>query len=346
MLGMTWERARDRGDENALAWIAHHRNLAERLAGNWLEASEWIRRGYEAAIQSGQEGVRAVLLSDRAMLDALLGRSEAARAAAETAPTLGERTGQGSARHYGSHALGLLELSLGRPAEAHGHFAQLVEAELAAGFGEPGALRYLPDEIEALVALGQLDEAERLLTQFEERAAALDRASGRAASRRCRGLLQAAQGNQETALQSLKEALEQHDRLSQPFERARSLLVQGMLQRRNRQKQEARSTLDEALAAFERLGATLWAERARTELRRIGGRRRSASELTPTEERVATLVVAGQTNREVAAALFMSVRTVEWNLAKIYRKLGVRSRTELAARLPDVEAPAGRRPAG
>jgi DNA-binding CsgD family transcriptional regulator len=345
-LGVAWERARDRGDESAFAWIAHHLNLAERLAGNWLEAADWTRRGYEAAMQSGQEGVRAVLLSDRAMLDALLGKSEAARVTAETALALGARSGQGTARYYGRYALGLLELSLGRPAEAHGHFARLVEAQVAAGFGDPGAQRYLPDEIEALVALGELEEAERLLAPFEERAAALDRASGRAASRRCRGLLQAAQGDQETALQCLEEALEQHDRVSQPYERARSLLVQGVLQRRIRQRREARLTLEEALALFERLGATLWAERARTELRRIGGRQRGASELTPTEEHVAALVAAGQTNREAAAALFLSVRTVEWNLAKIYRKLGLRSRTELAGRLPDLDAPAARRTAG
>ena len=337
-LGVAWERAHDRGDENALAWIAHFRSVAERLAGNWSQASAWIAQGYEAAVQSGQEGLQAVLLADRSLLDAHLGRTGPARTGAEAALALGDRTGQGSTRHFARSALGLLELSLGRPGEAHRQLAPLVEAELRQGVAEPGALRYLPDEIEALVALGQLEQAERLLAPFEERAARLDRPSGLAASRRCRGLLEAAQGNQEAALRALGEALVQHDRVSQPFERARSLLVEGMLQRRNRQKREARSTLEEAHAIFDRLGAGLWAKRAGGELRRVGGRQRSTSELTPTEQRVARLVAEGRKNREVAAALFMSVRTVEWNLAKVYRKLGIRSRTELAARLPSSDS--------
>ena len=100
--------------------------------------------------------------------------------------------------------------------------------------------------------------------------------------------------------------------------------------RRAKRKKEGRETLTKALEIFEVLGATVWADRTRAELARIGGRAPSSVTLTRTEEREAALVATGSTNREVAAALFVSVHTVEANLKRIYRKLGIRSRTELA----------------
>src|SRR5205823_1520542 len=129
--------------------------------------------------------------------------------------------------------------------------------------------------------------------------------------------------------------------LGQPVELGRTLLVRGMVERRNRQKRAARESLEGALETFSAIGADLWAERARAELGRIGGRAPSSVELTPTEDRVARLVVEGATNQEAAAALFLSVKTVEWNLSRIFRKLGIRSRTELArwlARGPNTPA--------
>jgi DNA-binding CsgD family transcriptional regulator len=137
---------------------------------------------------------------------------------------------------------------------------------------------------------------------------------------------------------AISTELELHDDLGQPFERGRTLLVLGTLQRRDRKKQAARTTLTEALAVFDELGARLWSEKARAELARIGGRAAAPGTLTPTEERVAALLAAGHTYREVGEALFISPKTVHWNVSKIYRKLGVRSRTELAARLAAHEA--------
>jgi DNA-binding CsgD family transcriptional regulator len=150
-----------------------------------------------------------------------------------------------------------------------------------------------------------------------------------AVAARSRGLLSAARGDLEEAAADLERALDHHARLEHPLERGRTLLVRGAVQRRALQRRAARESLAEALDAFERLGATLWAERARAEAARIGGRAPSSVALTPTEEQVARLVAEGRTNKEVAEALFLSVRTVEWNLARIYRKLGVRSRAEL-----------------
>jgi DNA-binding CsgD family transcriptional regulator len=118
-----------------------------------------------------------------------------------------------------------------------------------------------------------------------------------------------------------------------PFELARTLLALGTTQRRAQHKRVARATLEHSVAMFERLGARVWSEKARSELRRIGGRVASGDGLSETERRIVELVVAGRRNREVADELSLSPNTVAWNLSKIYRKLGVGSRTELAAHL-------------
>jgi DNA-binding NarL/FixJ family response regulator len=135
----------------------------------------------------------------------------------------------------------------------------------------------------------------------------------------------------ETALQHAQSAVEQHAELPLPFERARTLIVLGTVQRRMRKKAAAREALERALEILDGIGERLWAPRAQAELARISGRARSGG-LTPTEERVADLVAKGHPNKEVAEALFVSVRTVEANLTRIYAKLGIRSRTELARR--------------
>ena len=150
---------------------------------------------------------------------------------------------------------------------------------------------------------------------------------------RGRGLLASAQGNLALAVAELEQALELHDALGQPFERARTLLVLGSTHRRAKRKRPARDALEMALSSFTALGASLWAERASGELERIGGRRTAASTLTPTERQIADLIAAGRTYRQTADALFISPKTVQWNLSKIYRKLGIRSRAELPARL-------------
>ena len=118
-----------------------------------------------------------------------------------------------------------------------------------------------------------------------------------------------------------------------PFERGRTLLALGTTQRRAKRKRAARDSLEQALAIFEDLGASLWAEKTRAELTRLGGHASKAGQLTPTERRVAELVTEGRSNRDVAATLFVSVRAVEANLTRIYAKLGVRSRAELTQRL-------------
>ncbi len=150
---------------------------------------------------------------------------------------------------------------------------------------------------------------------------------------RCRGLLQAAEGDLEAALASCEQALDAHERMPAPFERARTLLIYGTMLRRAKRRKAAREAIEEALSIFEALPAPVWAENARAELARIGGRAASGGGLTPSERRIAELVATGKSNKEAAAALFLSVHTVESALKRIYRKLGVRSRTELSRRL-------------
>lgn len=153
---------------------------------------------------------------------------------------------------------------------------------------------------------------------------------------RCRGLLEATAGAYEAAAASQREAMAVWDQHRRPVERARTLLALGIAQRRGKRRGEARVSLEAAAALFGELGAGLWQQQAREEVARLGGRRaRDRDDLTSTERRVAAEAADGRTNREIAAALFVSERTVEANLTRVYRKLGVRSRAQLARRLPD-----------
>jgi DNA-binding CsgD family transcriptional regulator len=178
-----------------------------------------------------------------------------------------------------------------------------------------------------------VQDARPLVEGLEAQGRRLDRPWALAAAARARGLLEAVSGDLTPAQTALKGALREHERLPQPFELARTLLVMGSVQRRAKRRREARESLGQALVIFQELGASLWMDKTRAELGRIGGRATSPLDLTPTEERVAELVTEGQTNREVAASLFLSVKTVETNLTRIYRKLAVSSRRQLARRM-------------
>jgi DNA-binding CsgD family transcriptional regulator len=197
---------------------------------------------------------------------------------------------------------------------------------------DPGwlALQPLPDDIESLIRLGDLGAAEALLVSLEERAQGLDRAWALASAGRCRALLMSARGDHEAAYAALRLAFAAHERLEMPAELARTHLAAGEVARRARRKVAARDHVTAALGLFTRLGAAPWAERARAELARLGTSRHGGPGLTEAERQVAALVAAGHTNREVAAELYMGLRTVEAHLSAVYRKLGVRSRSELA----------------
>ena len=322
------------GVETPIPQFRYHLAELECRAGNWDAAMEHARESRAAA----QRLMGTMLLSEGhfavGMVEAHLGRAEPARLEALEGLAVAEAAGEILLLIPNLSVLGFLELSLGRPAEADAHLSRAVELERAMGVREPAYFRIVPDEVEALVGLGRLDEAEALLAPFEAAGRSLDRAWAMATGARCRALVLAARGDLEGASAAADEAVRHHDRLPLPFELGRTLLVRGAVERRAKRKREARDTLTKALEVFDGLGAALWADRTRAELARIGGRAPSSLDLTPTEDRVAALVAAGSTNREVAEALFVSIHTVEANLKRIYRKLGVRSRTELASKFP------------
>jgi DNA-binding CsgD family transcriptional regulator len=330
-----------RGDEHILGDVVDHLGRVECLAGNWELASHHAAEFLEITEQTAQETERPFALATMARVDAHLGRVAETRAATDEGLPLALAVGVVSAHMEMLGTRGFLEYSLGDAREAHRFLGPLPRAVAEAGFGEPALFRFHGDAIETLLALGEHDAAMALLSELEEQARATGRVWALTIASRCRALLSAAAGDSDDAFASLDRALELHEQLHEPFERGRTLLVRGTLQRRSRKKRPARESLTQALAVFDELGAALWSERARAELRRIGGRAPATpGVLTPTEERVAALVAAGGTYREVADALFISPKTVQWNLSKIYRKLGVRSRAELAAKLAADQTPA------
>jgi DNA-binding CsgD family transcriptional regulator len=268
----------------------------------------------------------------KALVDAHRGRIDEARAAAEEAVALSEAVQHTSVRAMILGVLGFLELSLGDAPAADRHLRPVL-TWLDAGEMALASFPASPYAVEALIEVGELEQARELLAQFEREGRELESPWVLALAARLRGLLEAAAGDLPGALVSLERALAEQEGKGWPFERARTLLALGQTQRRAKQKRAARESLQAALAVFEELGSPLWAEKARADLLRLGGRPRGTGELTPTEERVAALVGEGRTNREVSAALYVTERTVEGHLTRVYAKLGVRSRAELARHL-------------
>lgn len=230
-------------------------------------------------------------------------------------------------------ALGHLELAVGDLDAARGSLEPLPEMLRETGLGEWSAHPFHPDLIETLVGLGDIDAAAALTAELEEYGRRLDRPWGLATAARSEALIRSARGEVDEALAAAERALEQHERLEWPFERARTLLVMGATLRRLGRRRDATTALAEARSSFNGVGNPLWLARVEAEERRLGGRRTASGELTPTEERVAELAAQGLRNTEIASLLYVTPKTVEATLSRVYRKVGVRSRTELAGRL-------------
>lgn len=324
-------RAVELGDESSLPYLLEQLALLEFRTGAWQAADERLDRGLEIALQTDQQNHRLSLQSWRAVLDAQLGRSESAQDIADQTIAAAGQRGLPIYADVAHWALMLLALSNDDPRAALAQFERQQRPDR--GLGEHSFFRHYGDAAEAFVAVGELDAAATTVRRWRARAAALDRAVTGPGADRCAGLIAAARGDLGRGLLSLERAVARGRRLSEPFELGRSLLALGTVQRQARHKRAAAATLGEALKLFDRLPAPLWAERSSRELARIGGRRVDDGSLTATEQQVAALVAAGRSNAEVARELILSTKTVEWNLSKVYRKLGVRSRAELAARV-------------
>ena len=299
-------------------------------AGRWQTAAEHAAEAMETVIESGQTATQAhVALFNQAYAAAHLGQVGRAREMATDGVARAVANDDTFNAHWNKAVLGFLALSRSDYEQAHEHLQPVVQYLGRMSPAEPGVIPCIPDEIETLVLLGRVDEAHETLVGFTGRARFKDRPWALATAARSRALIAGARGDPAAAIRALDDALVEHARLAQPFELARTLLVKGEVERRAKQKRAARASLDHALRIFGSLGAPLWAERARTELVRAGGDAAPAGSLTPSERRIAELAMAGRTNRQVADELFVSVKTVEANLSRVYHKLGIASRRDL-----------------
>ncbi len=331
LLRQALQAAHAEGDESSLPNLLVHLADLECWAGNWQAAERYAAQSLDAAEQVDHRAWRSATCYARALIDAHLGRIGAAKAEAAEGLSVATAAGDDWAVMMLQGVLGFAELSAGNLVAADTSLSAAVALAGRIGLAEPSAWRFHANHVEAVIGLGDLDRAEALLSRLEQRGRATGRRWTLATSARCTALLLAARGETEAAVDALDEALGHHQHLAMPFEHARTLLIGGQLQRRVKRKRVAKQHLEQALAIFESLPAPAWAVRAQRELSRIGLRPSAPLGLTATEERVAALAASGQTNRQVAAALFLSPRTVEDNLARVYRKLGVSSRAQLGA---------------
>jgi ATP/maltotriose-dependent transcriptional regulator MalT len=323
-------RCIEKGEEGELVFIAQHVVLSSIWRGNFGEATLVAEDAMVRARQLGGDTPLFLALSLRAKLAAYAGREDDARAAAAEALEIGRRTGSFRLAERVVAAVGFLEVSLGRYEAAVATLQPLVDRfDPASTPTELPNAAFLADAIEALIQVGRSADAEPLIGALERNGQRLGRAWMLAVGARGRSMLLADRGDLDAATAAAARAIVEQDQLPMPFVRARTLLLLGQLQRRQRRKESASASLKEALDIFERLHIPLWADRARAELVRANVAPRRSGQLTPSEQRVAELAASGMKNRDVATALFISPKTVEANLARIYRKLGIKSRAEL-----------------
>jgi DNA-binding CsgD family transcriptional regulator len=326
------EAARAAGAATLLPYALIVQADIEFWRGHWPQALAAADESVALLDEIGSPTLRSRGLATRAMIGAALDRDEQCRVDARDSIALAEAQGVGSMVTFSTWVLGFAALATGRPQEAAAHLERVAALAARQGLREPAMLPWQPDLVEAYVRTGRGGEARRVLASLSERAHATGGAWARAATCRCRGLID------DDLDRHFREALAWHERDPMPFERARTELAYGSRLRRTGRRADARAQLEPALAAFEELGASAWGRQAREEIAAGGARlrpRRAAradDTLSPRELQVATAAAEGLTNREVAARLFLSEKTVERHLGSVYRKLGLRSRTELARR--------------
>jgi DNA-binding CsgD family transcriptional regulator len=319
-----------RGDVHDQAHALLNLAQVEWRAGEWGHAAAHVEHAVslwprgDPSARSLALWIGAVLASHRGELDGATSDAEQGLAAA------GEHL---IARARNLWVIGVTTLGAGH------HDPAVDRLEQAAGVFdtvhalEPGMRLFEPDLLDAYIAAGKLEQADALAEELVRRGTELRRPRASVIGHRGKGIVLGARGENERALEALTAASTMAEQWPVPLERGRTLLALGALQRRARRRRDARATLTGALRLFEQLGAPIFAQRARAELERIAGRAPSGSELTPAEQRIAELVARGLTNREVAQELMIATHTVETALTRIYQKLRVRSRTELANRL-------------
>jgi ATP/maltotriose-dependent transcriptional regulator MalT len=333
------DRAKATGDEGTHAHLLFHRFQVEWFTGRWSEADELATEALELADQLQDEQYRVIALYARALLDAHLGRDETARTCAADALAIADAVSDALFAVQSRTVLGFLALSRGDARAADRELRPLPAWLFSNGWREPTDFAWT-NATEAMIGAGELQEAEAWLERYEDLAERSRSPWALATAARNRGQLCEARGDIKGAREALDRALAEHARMLCPFEHGRTLLAAGSIRRRVREKRAARDTLEEAHRIFDGLGAVVWTNRAGDELARISGRRPTSDDLTTSETRLAALAAEGLSNKEIAAAMHISVHTVEAHLTRIYRKLGIRSRAALAQRLSAAQAQA------
>jgi len=331
LLGRAFDEARTRAALGVLPGLLHVLARDQATTDAWLGAQSSYEEAIRLSQETGQFVELAASLAGIAWLEARQGREQACRAHAEEARRRCAELGLGLYGVWAEQALGDLALALGRPDEAIESYGRQRAQMDALGFADVD-ISPAPELVEAYLRLGRRDEADEEARAYAEAAEQKGQPWALARAARSRGLL----AEDEELDASFEEALAQHARTPDLFEIARTHLAYGARLRRARQRVRAREHLRAAYDAFDRLGAATWAETAAAELAATGetARKRDPStldELTPQELQIALLLAQGKTTREAAAAVFLSPKTVEYHLRHVYRKLGIRSREELAA---------------
>jgi DNA-binding CsgD family transcriptional regulator len=307
-------------------------------SGQWTTAYADAAEALQWSSENGQPGLVGHSLSMLDRIDAARGDRASCEAHVDRGRREVEPRGVGCMPVHSLAALGLAALSVGDLADAVAVLEQSWDLACGLGVGNPDVVPMAGDLAEALARAGEDSRCAQVLLWLEERAASTGLAYPRAVAWRARGILATDADHAQALFANSLSALGDVDPI--PFEQGRTLLCAGEAMRRNRRPAAARVPLNRALAIFDNLGARPWAARTRAELAASGVKDRRLTvptnaamvlgELSPQELQVARIAARGQNNIEVAAALFVSRKTVEAHLTRVYRKLGIRSRTQLA----------------
>ncbi|OBH24410.1 hypothetical protein A5692_04845 [Mycobacterium sp. E342] len=334
------QRYVERGADSEMMVDAFHGALNEIWRGDFAEASLIGEDALQRARLLDEDLPLAVALLVQAMVAAYAGDEPVARRDARAALSAAQRCDSPAlVTVWPTTTLGFLELSLGNYEAVLQTLAPLLgRLEQHPRATEIFVTPFLPDAVEALIHLGRFDEAQSLIDILEGNGHRLDRPWMLASGSRCRAMLLAGRRDLSAALEAAERAMAEHERLPMPFERARTQLLLGEILRRQRGRENAAAAVRTAATVFEELNTPLWAQRARNSLERINFGRDESKVLTSAEQRIADLAAGGRTNHDIAAALFISPKTVEVHLSRIYRKLGIRSRAELGRRLDQLKS--------
>jgi DNA-binding NarL/FixJ family response regulator len=336
------DRLRRQGNMAQIPEVLSHLAEIEWRSGNWSLADDLVEEGFDIASAAGEEQAIIYLMPQRAEMRLLRGDLGAARRMADEALAKAVERSRFFERIKSTALLGWLDLTEGDARKAADRFEESLAMIEAKGVLEPGSTAIYPDVFFALTAGGRSEVAAELADRLEARSKEQDLTWTTTTVSLARGLVASSRGEHEEAIARLEEALAGYPTTGQLVSRGLTLLALGSARRAAKQKRSAREAFEDARTLFRELGSPGWVRQAEEELGRIGGPDTSITELTGTERKVAELVAAGRSNREVAEQLFLSVKTVEANLSRIYRKLGISSRRELTPELltpPDEGTP-------